>query len=80
MDIKILAEKYREAREAKKYDLAISACNVAINIDRILSYKSEKIGDPSLLGDLAEILFESGDTTAAEEVAQKAIELVRRVE
>lgn len=60
LDIRLLADKYREAREKKKFDLAITTCNIAINVDRVLSYKSEKEGDPTLLGDLAEIYFESG--------------------
>jgi len=50
--------------------LAIKSCKIALNLDKHASYRNEKVGDPTLLGDMAEILFESGDLEGAYEKAR----------
>lgn len=39
LDIRILADKFQEAKEAKKYELALTACKIAVTIENILSYR-----------------------------------------
>jgi len=79
LDVKLIGEKYKEAREAKKYELAIKSCTIALNVEKYSSYKGENGGDPSLLGDLAEIYFENGDLDQALEKAKKGLEQVNHI-
>jgi len=71
LDVKSLAERYKQARGFKEYDAAIKSCLIALSIEKLLSYRSsENFEDPAVLGDMAEILFESAQNDQTGEAAQ----------
>jgi hypothetical protein len=76
MDVKMIGDKYKEAKDLRKYELAIKSCVIAQSLEKYLSYRGEYNGDSTLLGDLAEIYFESGDMIQATEKVNEGLKRV----
>jgi len=80
LDVKSLAERYKQARGFKEYDAAIKSCLIALSIEKMLAYRNENFEDPAVLGDMAEILFESAQQEQSSESAQQYVKAYERAQ